>query len=282
MPARAAGRRFSSSRYCTSKRRPVRDDPGNIISIASSTRYSTPVGPAMTSGGPSMIRSPAPLTWPPEAYTIAPRFSASAWIFWAMRAEAGYGSRLAGSRTISTAAMSPIPRTSPTAGKIGEAAQSHHQVLAHDSGAGDEVVALEVTHHGQAGGGHDRMVAVSEAVMKAAAGVHGLDDTSACHHGSAWYVPTGQALAGREDVGPHARPVLQAEPSSGAAHARHHLVGDEEHAVAVARLSHEPVILGRWNDRSRRGADDRLGDEGGHRVGAFFTDLCVQCLRALE
>src|SRR5439155_649588 len=130
---------------------------------------------SMTSGGPSMIRSPAPLTWPPEAYTIAPRFSASA-----------------------------------------------------------------------------------------------------------WYVPTGQALAGREDVGPHARPVLHAEPSSGAAHARHHLVGDEEHAVAVARLSHEPVILGRWNDRSCRGADGRLRDEGGHRVGAFFTDLCLQRLRALE
>src|SRR5437867_2016316 len=393
MPARVAGRRFSSSRYFTSKRRPVRDDPGNIISIASSTRYSTPVGPAMTSGWvrrrnwASRIRNGRPPKWSPCRWVSSTASSASGSTPWRFMASMDVAPQSSSTRLVPASRRMhvwwrpPLPNASPeprkvtrtrsgardggdgvaedlhglvnllaldderrsehdqVAGavdlaargvhdraalqrlgldllgharrggvrlaarriandldgghepdpahiahgrKIGEAAQSHHQVLAHDSGAGDEVVALEVTHHGQAGSGHDRMVAVSEAVMKAAAGVHGLDDTSACHHGSAWYVATGQALAGREDVGPHARPVLHAEPSSGAAHARHHLDGDEEHAVAVARLSHEPVILGRWNDRSCRGADGRLRDEGGHRVGAFFTDLCVQSLRALE
>src|SRR5436309_9709590 len=356
MPARVAGRRFSSSRYFTSKRRPVRDDPGNIISIASSTRYSTPVGPAMTSGWvrrrnwASRIRNGRPPKWSPCRWGSSTASSASGSTpghFMASMDVAPQSSntrREPASRRMHVWWRPPLPNASPEprkvtrtrsgargggdgvaedldglvdllaldderrpkhdqiagavglaarriddraalqrlgldrlghagrcwvglaarllandfhggheadpahvahGGKIGEATQSGQQMLAHHGGARDEIVALEIANHREPRRGDDRMMTVGEAVVETAGRVHRLGHASAGEHGAARYVAARHSLARRQDVGPHARPVLHPEPPSGAAHARHHLVGDEEHAVAVARLPHAAVILGR-------------------------------------
>ena len=54
--------------------------------------------------------------------------------------------------------------------------------------------------------------------------------------------------------------MVNTEPLSGAAEARHHLVGDENDAVAVADIAHPGHIAGRW-DHDARGAWHRFQDQ---------------------
>src|SRR3989442_5197620 len=109
------------------------------------------------------------------------------------------------------------------------------------------------------------MVAVGEAVMKAAACVHGLDHAPTGEHGAAGHVTTGQALAGREDVGSHARPVLNADPAPGTSYARHPLVGDEEDTVAVARLTHDAPSSRIFASRARAQSSEHRAPQPGRR-----------------
>ena len=63
-------------------------------------------------------------------------------------------------------------------------------------------------------------------------------------------------------------PVVAREPRAGAAEAGHHLVGDEQHAVATADVRDcGPVVVG-WNRRAGGRAADRLGDERGDPLRA--------------
>ena len=66
---------------------------------------------------------------------------------------------------------------------------------------------------------------------------------------------------------------------AGAAHPAHHLVEDQEHAVAVANLADAPEIARNGGHRAQGRADHRLGDESHHRVGAEGQDLVLQLLR---
>ena len=61
--------------------------------------------------------------------------------------------------------------------------------------------------------------------------------------------------------------MIEAEPAAGPSEAGHHLVGDEQDAVAAADLGDQrPVAVGRDHGRQRR-ANDRLGDERGDGAG---------------
>ncbi len=57
----------------------------------------------------------------------------------------------------------------------------------------------------------------------------------------------------------------------GAIEAADHLVDDEQDVVFLQdRLNRLEIALGRWHHPA--GAEERLGDEGGHRVGALLRD----------
>ena len=76
-----------------------------------------------------------------------------------------------------------------------------------------------------------------------------------------------EALGDRHDVRPHAV-LLAGEQRAGAAHAAHHLIEDQQHAVAVADLADRLEIARHRRHRAERRADHRLGDEGDHAVRA--------------
>jgi hypothetical protein len=57
-----------------------------------------------------------------------------------------------------------------------------------------------------------------------------------------------------------------------AAHTAHHLVENEQHAVAVADIAHAPKITRHRGDRAQGGADDRLGDKGDDVLAAELLD----------
>ena len=78
------------------------------------------------------------------------------------------------------------------------------------------------------------------------------------------------ALGERDDVGGVAvalRAVPVAQPAEGA----DHLVGHQQHPVAVADLAHPGEVAGRRHQRAT-GVLHRLQDHGGHRLGALHLD----------
>src|SRR5215471_2313531 len=64
-----------------------------------------------------------------------------------------------------------------------------------------------------------------------------------------------------------------------AAHAAHHLVENEQHAVAVADVAHALKITRHRGDRAQGGADDRLGDKGDDVRAAELLNLEFELLR---
>ena len=70
--------------------------------------------------------------------------------------------------------------------------------------------------------------------------------------------------------------MIAAEEFSSATRAAHHLVMDEQDAVAVADFTDPGVIAVRPDERGGRRAADRLHDEGDHGFGIFGEDLLLQ------
>ncbi len=84
-----------------------------------------------------------------------------------------------------------------------------------------------------------------------------------------------QALGDRDDVG--GDPFLLARVQrAGAAHAAHHLVQDQQHAVAVAHVAHAAEVPGHRRHDPGRCTADRLGDERDHTVRAGLHDGRIQ------
>ena len=65
---------------------------------------------------------------------------------------------------------------------------------------------------------------------------------------------------------------------AGAAHAAHHLVEDQQHAVAVADRADALEIVGDRRHRAGGRADHGLGHERDHLVGAELEDLVFKRL----
>ena len=80
-----------------------------------------------------------------------------------------------------------------------------------------------------------------------------------------------EALGDRHQIRPH-RVLLAGEHGAGAAHAAHHLVEDQQHAVAIADRAHRGEVARQGRHGAERGADHRLGDEADHPVGAEALD----------
>ena len=65
---------------------------------------------------------------------------------------------------------------------------------------------------------------------------------------------------------------------SGAAHAAHHFIENEQHAVAVADRADPLEVVGDRRHRARGRADHRLGHEGDDLIGPEFEDLVLERL----
>ena len=94
-------------------------------------------------------------------------------------------------------------------------------------------------------------------------------------HGADGLVAAAQTLGDRLQIrgDPLLLPGVQ---RAGAAHAAHHLVQDQQGAVAVADFTHGAEIAGRGGDAAGGGAYHRLRDEGGDLVGAEALELRLQ------
>jgi hypothetical protein len=74
------------------------------------------------------------------------------------------------------------------------------------------------------------------------------------------HVTPTKALGDGHDVGHHAV-VLQGAPRAASAGTAHHLVGDHQHAMAVAHLAHQTRVAVRCRHDSPGRADHRFEDE---------------------
>ena len=84
------------------------------------------------------------------------------------------------------------------------------------------------------------------------------------------HVAARDRLGDRHHVRLHVE-MLQREPLAGAPEARDHLIGDQQHLVAVADLAQPREVVGRRRIDPAR-ALHRLGDHRRDRVGAFALD----------
>ena len=91
-------------------------------------------------------------------------------------------------------------------------------------------------------------------------------------------VAAAQALGDGHEVGRDSF-LLAGVQRAGAAHAAHDFVEDEQHAISVADRADASEIIADRRHGARGRADDRLGDEGDHLVGAEFEDFVLQRLR---
>src|SRR5208283_4346086 len=66
---------------------------------------------------------------------------------------------------------------------------------------------------------------------------------------------------------------------SGAPHAAHDLVEDEQHAVAVADRADASKVVGNRRDSAERRSDYGLGNEGDDGFGSKRDELVLQSLR---
>src|SRR6185436_4704214 len=105
----------------------------------------------------------------------------------------------------------------------------------------------------------------------------GVGDEAAGDDGAQGRVAARQALADDDQVGDDA-PVIDGEVPAGAADAGHHLVGDQKDVVPGADLSRPLPVAVHGGDGAERGADDRLGDEGGDGVGPLLVDGGLEVL----
>ena len=98
---------------------------------------------------------------------------------------------------------------------------------------------------------------------------------AADQHAADRLVAAAEALCHHLQVGRDAL-LLPGMHRAGAAHAAHHLVEDQQRAVAVADLPHALEIAGQRGDAAGGGADHRFGDEGDDGVGAEPLELGLQ------
>ena len=103
----------------------------------------------------------------------------------------------------------------------------------------------------------------------------GVDDLAAREHRADRLIAAAQSLGDRLDVGRDAL-LLPGVQRAGAAHAAHHLVENQQRAVAVADVAHGAEITLRRRHAAGGGADHRLGDERRHRVGAEALEFGLQ------
>jgi len=152
-------------------------------------------------------------------------------------------------------------------------AEPSAQGRAHRLHIGQEIVASDRLLHGERGGAGHGMGHIGVAVLEEArAAGEGVVDVVGQQHRADRLVAAAQPLGNGHQVGRDAF-LLAGVQGAGATHAAHHLVEDQEHAVAVADLADALEIAGRRRHRAGRGTDHCFGHESHHRFRPEFEYL---------
>ena len=139
-----------------------------------------------------------------------------------------------------------------------------------------QVLRLDRAQHRQRRGARDGMVHIRMPVRQhARPGGDRVHHALARQHAGDRLVARAQPLRHGDDVG---RDTLRRdrEQGPGAAHATHHLVGDEQGAVAVANLADPCKIARRRRHATQGRAGHRLGHERGDGLGPQAEDFLLQ------
>ena len=157
--------------------------------------------------------------------------------------------------------------------------QRGFQPETHGADVVDQLLLLDDALHFQGGGTGHGMGLIGLSVQEAAGAVgQGLHDPVGDQDAADGLVAAAQPL--RDDLDVRRDPFLFPRVHrAGTAHAAHHLVQDQQGAVAVADLPHTAEVAGDGGDAAGGGAHDRLGQERDHRVGPQALELRLQ-LRA--
>jgi len=151
------------------------------------------------------------------------------------------------------------------------------------AGGGDaieEFVGFEVIEDGVACGGGDGMRLVGEAVHEGGgAFFEGVDDAGSDEDGAEGSVTAGDSLSGENDVGLQI-PVLAGEWLSGAAHAGHYFVDDQEDAVAAADFGDAGGVAVDSGGCAESGTDYWLKDKSGDGGGVVGLEKDIEVIGA--
>ena len=135
---------------------------------------------------------------------------------------------------------------------------------------GKQTVAPDHLLNGQRRGAGDRMADVRVAVLEQPAAVgQRLGDAPLREHRADRLIAAPETLGDRQQVR-HDAFLLARVQGTGTAHAAHHLVEDQQDAVAVAQLADAAQVARHRRQRAGGRADHRLGDKSDH-VGAADT-----------
>ena len=159
------------------------------------------------------------------------------------------------SLTSSIAWKKPAPRTSPTIGMSRSAVEHRAELALLAQHVAADVLALEDVEVGHRDRRRDRVAGEGEAVGEHRVALHErLGDAVGGDHRPHRHVGRGERLGHRDDVGLVAV-ALAAEPVAEPAPGADHLVGDQQHVVAVADLAHalEVAVLRTGCSRRRSG-----------------------------
>src|SRR6266852_1892603 len=152
-------------------------------------------------------------------------------------------------------------------------------------GRGDAIekfLGLEAIEDGVACGGRNWMGLIGEAMLEgAAAAFEGRGNARRNQDGAERRVPTGDSLPDQDEVGFNI-PVLDGEWYSGAAHAAHNFVGDQQNAPAAADFSDALGVAFWRNGGAERCADNGLEEESGCGIGVVAFEKRFQVAGASD
>ena len=163
---------------------------------------------------------------------------------------------------------------------VGEAIDERAlQRFAHLAHPGQQAVLADRALDGQRGGAGNRMAHIGMAVLEETAALaDGAVDLAADQQRADRLVAGPQTLGHGEQVGGHAFG-LAGEQRAGAAHAAHHLIEDQQHAVAIADLADALEVAGNRRHRAHGRADHRLDDESGDGLRPQLDDHRLELAR---
>src|SRR5262249_37501986 len=144
---------------------------------------------------------------------------------------------------------------------------------------GEQTVAAYHPLDRQSRSASERVPHIGVAVLECARALgDGVENFVPHHERPDRRVAATEAFCERHQIGAHAL-LLAGMQRARAAHAAHHLVENEQHAVAVATFAHAPKIPGHGGDRAQGGADDGSGDKGDDVLATELLDLVFELSR---
>ena len=139
---------------------------------------------------------------------------------------------------------------------------------------GNKILPFHDPYNLKARGGRNRVMGIGMPMAEVAAALpYGLNVFASASYRRDGKITSSEALAHDEKVGLDLE-MLKAEPSSGPAHAAHHLIQNEKDSVFLAYLGYDIVVASRRHDRSQGCPAYGLGQKCRNRV-APLKEYCI-------